>query len=494
MPTPLDQLADCLYSFSGEPAFCIARKFYSYGELEKVIGKIQGKITQAGISAHCKIGIVTYDDIETYASVFSVLFLGHAFVPINPLHPAERNCAIAERSELKLILSSKEDMSIEKFAGQTTIVMTSGNLPEGDLVRVPLHDHQHAYLLFTSGSTGIPKGVPVNIGNLNSFLESFFSLGYKIDHRDRFIQMFDMTFDLSIMSYMVPLCIGACVYTVPFDAIKYVHVLKLLEEDRITFALLIPSVLTNLRKYFAEINLPEMRYSLFCGEALYEDIAIEWSKCLPGAIVQNVYGPTEATIFCMTYEMDRKGNNKSNNGMLCIGKPMKAVGACIVSEGLVPVEQGEKGELCLTGEQVTPGYFKDEQQNKNSFFNYGGSRYYRTGDLAFCDSDGDYFFIGRSDYQVKINGYRVELSELEHHAMQFLKANSAVALAAAAGEGNSQLYLCIENFKGSFEDLTKHLKTQLPSYMMPSKYFSVESFPLSANGKVDRNALMQMIF
>ena len=154
--------------------------------------------------------------------------------------------------------------------------------------------------------------------------------------------MFDLTFDLSIMSYMAPLCIGACTYTVPPDAIKYVHVYKLLEKYEITFALLIPSILFSLKEYFPEMNLPKLKYSLFCGEALYEDLVMEWSKCIPNAAIQNVYGPTEATIFCMLYNVNRGGSNKSLNGILSIGKPMKNTDVLITGDDFKPLPAGEK--------------------------------------------------------------------------------------------------------------------------------------------------------
>ena len=236
--------------------------------------------------------------------------------------------------------------------------------------------------------------MPLTVNNLNSFLVAFFALGYRIDHHDTFIQMFDMTFDLSIMSYFAPVCIGACVYTVPFDVIKYMHVYQLLEQYGITFTLLVPSILTNLRPYFQEIRLEKMRYSLFCGEALYEDVTLEWSKCLPNAVIQNVYGPTEATIFCMTYDV-KKENNKSLNGILSIGKPMKNMAAMIADENFHPLTANEKGELCMTGAQITTGYWKNDQKNKESFFEWEHKRYYRTGDLCFCDEDGDYYYSGR---------------------------------------------------------------------------------------------------
>src|SRR5262249_6798879 len=146
---------------------------------------------------------------------------------------------------------------------------------------------------------------------------------------------------LSVMSYLVPLTLGACAYTVPQNDIKYVTMYQLLEDQKITFALMVPSILSHLRPYFEDIKLEKLRYCLFCGEALYEDLTREWSACVPNARIQNVYGPTEATIFCFAYDW-RPGQNqrKSPNGIVSIGKPMKRTKAMIVDDSLTPVKQG----------------------------------------------------------------------------------------------------------------------------------------------------------
>jgi D-alanine--poly(phosphoribitol) ligase subunit 1 len=490
MNTPLDQLADCLYTFGDEPAFCIDHHFHSYSDLKMMIGGIQATISTARVTAHSNIGIVTYNDLETYAAIFAVLYSGHAFVPINPAFPAARNESILEEAGIRIILSSRKDQRFGLSEKSLQKVITTSLIEGAEFIQAPLSHDQPAYILFTSGSTGLPKGVPVTVQNLNSFIEAFFAFPYQLDHRDKFVQMFDLTFDLSIMSYIIPLCIGACVYTVPFDSIKYTYIYSLLEKYEITFALLVPSVLTNLRKYFPEINLPQMKYSLFCGEALYEDIALEWAACLPNAMIRNTYGPTEATIFCMIYQVNKEGNNKSSNGILSIGRPMQNTEAMIFSNDLVPLPPGEKGELCLTGLQLSPGYLT-ESQNKSAFFQYKGSRYYRTGDECFMDDSGDYFFTGRLDGQVKINGYRVEAGEIEFHARAFLKTN--VVVIPASSEEGTKLYLFAQGNGHDFTLLTGYLKSKLPAYMIPAGYFQVAQMPLNVNGKVDRNALMNMI-
>jgi D-alanine--poly(phosphoribitol) ligase subunit 1 len=496
----LRQIRDSIRRFSGRPSFVIQNTSFSYGDLARTASKIRKAVEQEGSSGERMIGFVTYDDLETYCSAVGILFTRFGFVPINPENPLDRNASVIEQAEIRTILSSKRDPKLGSHCEEQGIrLIDTSELDECEVdLAVPnVRDDDIAYLLFTSGSTGIPKGVPLSRKNLYEFMNAFFALGYRMDETDRVLQMFDMTFDLSLMSYLAPLCRGACVCTVPPGGIKYSSVYTVLEEQKISVALMVPSIIAHLRPYFEEIRLDELKYSLFCGEALYEDVALEWMKCVPRARVQNVYGPTEATIFCLTYDVARDGKSKSFNGIVCIGKPMDNMGAIVVDENLEPLKQGEKGELCLTGSQLTNGYWKNPEKNKESFFSLlnGGveKKYYRTGDVAFRDEDGDFMFGGRLDHQVKIQGFRVELSEIEHHAREFTGAANVVAVADdSLGIGNVTIHLFIENSPGSVEGISRYLETKVPQYMMPSEIHRLGTFPLNVNGKIDRKALLKM--
>ena len=497
----LDQIKKTIETFPERNSFYINDKFFSYSDLGKAVSKIKTCIEKIVSSEEKLIGFLEYDDFETYASAVSILFTKYAFVPINPENPKERNSSILDQSEIKTVLSSRNDEKILELCKQKGInfIITS-ELTETDYnVTLPAaKEDDLAYLLFTSGSTGVPKGVPLTRKNLFSFMDAFFALGYKMTEEDRVLQMFDMTFDLSLMSYLAPLCKGACVYTVPPGGIKYNLVYTLLEEQEITVALMVPSIIAFLRPYFEEMHFEKMKYSLFCGEALYEDVVLEWAKCIPNALVQNVYGPTEATIFCLTYDVQREpGKNKSYNGIVCIGKPMMNMGAIVVDENQKQVGRGEKGELCLTGFQMTPGYWKNPEKSKEAFFDLEVDselkRYYRTGDIAFLDDDNDFMFGGRLDHQVKIQGFRVELSEIEHHAREFTKISNIACVASDnTGAANIRLHLFVENYEGNSEDINAYLLTKVPKYMIPSSIKVLPVFPLNVNGKIDRKALLKI--
>jgi non-ribosomal peptide synthetase component F len=350
-----------------------------------------------------------------------------------------------------------------------------------------------AYILFTSGSTGKPKGVPITFGNVSAFVQSFWDLGYLVDETDRFLQPFDLTFDLSVMSYLIPALRGACVYTIPHNQIKYSYIAELLEDQELTFALMVPSTVRYLKPYFDELNLPALKYSLFCGEALPLDLTEEWSKCVPNALIDNVYGPTEDTIFCSRYRFNRSGKNKAHNGALCIGKSMTNATMIIIDENQVPARNNVQGELCLAGKQLTPRYWNNPDKTKEAFFMHNNTRFYRTGDVCYKDEDGDVLYCGRLDHQIKVQGFRIELGEIEYHVKQFLSGQDAVCVAFENIAGNTEIGLFVETSDCDQQVLIAYLQSKLPAYMVPTKVVKCTKFPLNVNGKIDKNTLKKLI-
>ena len=363
-----------------------------------------------------------------------------------------------------------------------------------NLIPKNISDEEAVYLLFTSGTTGQPKGVPITRANLTGFVTAFWKMGFNINENDRCLQMFELTFDLSVMSYLIPLLQGACIYTIPKDKIKYSHIYELMDEQKLTVALMVPSILNYLRPYFSEIDFPDMKYSLFCGEALSWDVTEEWSRCLPNAKIFNVYGPTEDTIFCTHYSFNRTDGNKSHHGILSIGKAMEGTKTVIIDESNQILPYGNIGQLCLGGIQLTPGYWNNEEKNREAFFyahlNGSNERFYKTGDLCLCDEEGDLLYLGRIDFQTKIQGFRVELSEIEYHAKTFLeKKINVLAVAFADPIGNTEIGLVIESKRFEITSLRDYIKLKIPAYMIPRQIFFLDILPLNSNGKTDRKKL-----
>jgi len=474
-------------------AFYFGDTFYTYKEFAQVISNIRKGIQDHISENDSTVGLITNDDIETYASIIALWLEGKAYVPLNPEFPESRNHTVIKQAEINSILDSSTDKVFDQFK---TIQSNTLDIAEINLTPRQIGPNELAYIFFTSGTTGTPKGVPITFGNLSGFIDAFWDLGYEITNKDRCLQMFELTFDLSVMSYLAPIHKGACIYTIPKDEIKYSYIFELMEDHELTFALMVPSILHYLRPYFDEINCPAMKFSLFCGEALPLDVTQEWSQCIPNATIANVYGPTECTIFCTDYTYKRDSENKTYNGVLTIGKDMKNTTTIIVDEDNNEVGIGEKGELCLSGAQLTPGYWKNEEKNKEVFFDkeHEGKkvRFYRTGDLCTVDDQGDILYLGRVDFQAKIQGFRVELSEIEFHAKAVLDRKNSVAVAFTNSIHNTEIGLVIESTAFDTKQLIEDLKNRLPQYMIPTQIRFIDSFPLNTNGKTDRKKLKEM--
>lgn len=485
----LNNIVRCINQNGNRNAFCIDEEHYTYAQFGECISKIRSQLIKINHS-NTKVGLVINDDLETYASIIALWLEGECYVPLHPNWPLERCQDICEQVEIDLILDSSKETRYERM-----LVVKTTPLEYEQNCLIPkecISDDELAYILFTSGSTGKPKGVQLSRKNLAAFVDAFFDV-YSIDENDRCLQCFDLSFDLSIMSYLIPLVKGACVYTVPPDVIKYSYIGGLIEDARLTVALMAPSTIKYLRPYFDEIDCTSLKYSLFCGEALPLDVTIEWSQCAQNAIIDNVYGPTEDTIFCSIYRFSRTGNNKTYNGILSIGKPMKKCGMTIFDENLNECEVGVLGNLCLSGDQLTMGYLKNKEKNEESFFLKENVRWYKTGDLCYIDEDGNIMYSGRLDHQAKIQGFRVELGEIEYHAKEFLGNKNVVCMAYEDLENLTRIAMFIESKEFNPDEMIAYMRNKMPSYMIPSKFYYLPIFPLNANDKTDKVKLKSMI-
>jgi len=241
---------------------------------------------------------------------------------------------------------------------------------------------------------------------------------------------------------------------------------------------MVPSVLGLIEKYLPEFNFPHLRYSFFSGDALKQNLAVKWKKCLPNGVIHNFYGPTETTIVCTRYKWDEEISDiESLNNIVPIGKPFPGMHFIVLSEEQKMItEVRTVGELCFLGVQVIDNYLNNS--NENSFIYFEGKRYYKTGDLVSLNEKENLIFHGRLDSQVKINGYRIELAEIENAILKVCgKLNKVVV-----NELN-QLVAFVES--DNELDLKGEMNKLLPSYMMPICFVFIKEIPLSINGKID---------
>ena len=485
-------------------AFAFSDRTVTYREFAGLVQGIRGRLAETVSVEERRIAIYATQDVWTYASIFAVLASGRAYVPLNPRAPAERNRSCLDQAGIRTLLCSKTTAAVERWQadleGALNVAETSLIPPRDRLELIAsVSETAMAYLLFTSGSTGLPKGVPIYHRNLNCFLEAFVDrseLGFKAD--DRFLQMFDLTFDLSVMSFAVPLSIGAACHVVPDEGPGFLSVARTLDRGRISVALMVPSVLSFLERYFDEIHLPMLRRSLFCGEALPVRLARSWRACAPNARVLNVYGPTEATIFCSSYELQGEPVAADEyQGVVSIGRPLPGTSFRVVDEQLGAVPSGQRGELVILGGQVTDQYWENPDKTTAAFVTLSdGAPGYRSGDVVF-ESDDNFYYCGRTDHQLKVDGYRVEPGEIEHHARSFTGVRDAALVGKVESSGRTVLYLFLlvdgSAVPGQAKECRHFLSQRVPLYMVPHKVITASTFPLNQNGKVDRKALLASV-
>lgn len=480
---------------ANRPAMVIEEETYTYKDLIGQAKSISHTLCNLKESV---IGITAENRIETYASILAVLLTGKTYVMLHPDIPIERNRQIALQAGLELLLySNLGDQVLPPDICVGRVCTTSYKptyMAEHELYK-KMKSNVPAYLIFTSGSTGDPKGVPISRNNLDAFYEAYQQLGWQVNENDRMLQMFELTFDVSVVSFLYPLTRGACVYTVPQHGLKYLNILDILERHQLTFAAIAPSVLRLSRAYFPEIQLPALRYLVVTAEATDLQLLGEFRPCIPNATVINLYGPTEATIYCTSYVIPTEGG-KHHNGMAAIGKPFPGMEAIIANEKGHPLPPNQTGELWISGPQIMQGYWQAPEKSASCFvYRNDGKLFYRTGDRCQIDEEGDIIYCGRMDNQVKIQGFRIELGEIEYRVKQFYRnLADAVVLPICGPQGNYELHLAIErNATKEIAELEAYLQYHLPPYMLPKQIHLLNCFPLNKNNKTDRKKILQII-
>jgi D-alanine--poly(phosphoribitol) ligase subunit 1 len=475
-------------SYPHNNALWINERYYTYEELWKIVHTVYLQIPGKTIE---RIGIYCNDDVYTYASILAVSMYGAAYVPLNNKFPAAKNQTVTSQCDLKLILSSVENEDIKTIAGTIKIISSApSQLPDSPTPLPVLNNKPFsstAYILFTSGSTGEPKGVPVSNANVNYFFDEIFK-NYTFTEKDKFLQSSELTFDFSVFAFFMPLYVGACCYVVPDSDIKFVKIIQLLQQHKITVLSMVPTILKYVEKYLKEIKLPELKYSFFSGDALFHDLAVKWNKTAPNGTIYNCYGTTETTVICTQYVFDENRSvNESVNGIVPLGKPFERMDVLIVDQLNQPAE---KGELCFSGPQVITNYLNGTKEDK--FFTYKGKHYYKPGDIGSYNKNGDLIFHGRLDNQVKINGYRVELGEIEM-AIEKITNSKCIVLCLKNEKQINTLVAFIETALIDEQKLIKTIASLLPDYMLPQQFLAIEKFPLNANQKTDTNLLLNYI-
>lgn len=485
----------CKHLETSSAAFFINGSEYKYSELLTIVEQI--RVLLEGVNEPI-VAIYASDDIRTYASILALWFSGKAYVPLNPNQPKERHVESIISANTHYVLST--DSTYETGVEEIKVIHTGAITPDGFvhngcITCEDVPDSELAYILFTSGSTGKPKGVPITRGDVAAFIDSMNNIGLNLTSDDKCLQPFDLTFDFSVSSYVMPLVKGACMYTIPNKAVKFTYIASLLEDYHLTVLQMVPSMIRNLLPYMDEVDVSGVRYNILCGEALTGKVITPWHEANPEMVSYNMYGPTEDTVFCTYYLINKKNINSllTANDIVSIGKTFKNSGILLVDDNDAEISQPNvEGELCLCGDQLTPGYWKNDKENEEKFFVKNSVRYYRSGDMCYYAEDGNLMYVNRKDFQVKINGYRVELGEIENVYAEAAKGKYCVVMPYQNAQDNTELAIIVEGKEYDYKEHQAYMSSKLTKYMMPSKWLFVKSMPLNQNGKVDRKEIRRI--
>lgn len=479
-------------------ALVIDGESWSYAELLVAAQNIAEQFPRQDVGeAQAITAVMAQRHVSSYAGILAARLSGHAYVPLNVNHPCQRNATVFRNSGASRIVCGTR--ASEKWhnivgAAEPAIddvpVIACGDSKSDyglDNKRDPSAFWQNgtdreasisdlAYILFTSGSTGNPKGVPIRNSELEAYLAA---AGPLVDPRsdDRFSQTFDLTFDLSVHDLFICWENGATL-VVPSEKQLRMPASYVLEQG-ITCWFSVPSLAYQMRlqEDLRPGVFPNLRHSLFCGEALPTLVAKEWAQAAPNSVLENWYGPTEATIACSRYAITEA---PISDDTVPIGKAFPGMELLI-----------QDGELLLAGAQVASGYLNDPEKTAASFVTLAnGQSAYRSGDRAELGEDGNMRFLGRVDNQVKVRGYRIELGEIESALRQASAGLNSVALAWPGGaEIATTVVAALETASADTAAIKNAVRAKLPDYMVPSMIFCVPEFPKNASGKMDRKAL-----
>ena len=454
----------------------------TYRELADRVGAIADQLRDAGLSPGDRVGLCLPKSNEAFAALFGVLQTGAAYVPVDASAPAERNAFIFDDCAVKAVIALDGDGGLEVQAREH-----AGAEPTPEL----------AYILYTSGSTGDPKGVMLTHDNANSFVD-WCSEVFEPTEQDRFSSHAPFHFDLSILDIHVAVKHGACVVLVDEALGKNARALgPVIAEQGITIWYSTPTVLRLLTEFggLAELDLSALRWVLFAGEVFPVKHLRAIKELLPEPRYANLYGPTETNV-CTWLEIPAEVP-ADRETPYPIGRVTSNDRGRVVDEDGADVAHGEEGELVIAGGTVMAGYWNLPERSAQAFFDaQDGTKWYRTGDLVKDLGDGVLDYIGRRDRMVKRRGYRVELGEIENGVYKHPAIAEAAAVALPDPESGVQVRVFVVACEGeekppSLLQLKLHCGKVLLPYMVPDSFEFLESLPKTSTDKIDYQTLIK---
>ena len=483
----------------------------TYRELEDRSNQLAHLLLDRGIQKGDRIGMYFPKSVDSLIAMFGIMKAGAAYVPLDPDQPGTRAAYIINNCKMKALLTDAPRLTrlaselpacldLKIILGQQSedtpqtvpweaLETYSKNCPESQPVTGDL-----AYILYTSGSTGEPKGVMLSHQNALTFIE-WCAETFQVRPEDQLSSHAPLHFDLSVFDIYNAIEAGATVHMVPDDILIFPSsVAKFIEEHAISVWYSVPGALVQmaLRAKLTQERFQKLRLILFAGEVFPVKHLQKLAGLLPNIDLYNLYGPTETNV-CTYYPVDRE--NLATMDSLPIGRACANTEVfAIDEEGHRVTAPGGKGELLVRGPSITLGYWSDPEKTRrtlvpNPFQPHFAENVYRTGDLVLLREDGDYDFLGRRDNQIKVRGYRVELGEVEAALLTHSDVAEASAFATADPHDGARIQAVVALHNGSQLkeiDLQEHCAQRIPRYMVPAGIEFREALPKTSTGKIDR--------
>ena len=465
----------------------------SYAELNTRANRLAFHLRRLGVGREHVVGMLLPRGLELPRTIMGILKSGGAYLPLDPNHPAERIAGIIRDSACSVVVTtmalaeSLPDEVLPLCVDSPAVERALRAAPADD-PKVEVPPKNLAYVLYTSGSSGLPKGVLVQHDSVVNMVECN-RRSYGVGPGDRVLQYSNPCFDVSVVDFFAGLCNGATLVLAPRSVLLDPQALvELMRLEKVTFL----EITTAVARLLDVDDLPHLRMINVGGEALTGDVVSALQNGY--RTVYNKYGPTETTVFTVAYLCV----NGSQERRTPIGSPVANHRAYVMDAHHNPMPVGVPGELMIGGAGVTRGYLGHPGLTAERFvpdpWSPDGGRLYRTGDCARWSPEGELEFLGRMDDQIKVNGLRIEPGEVET-ALSSHEAVRAVVVDVDTATGGQSLVAYIQYAEGraaiDLGDVRRHLADVLPSALIPSRLVTVEEMPLNRNGKIDRRHLLR---
>jgi amino acid adenylation domain-containing protein len=517
-------LADTAEARADSVALALGDVRVKFGELESESNQLARALRDFGCVRGDRVCLLLPKSPGAILSMVSVLKADCIYVPTDVESPPGRIEKIVRAVDPKALLVTASSAGLVDALislGCISPAVTIGSIDESAIEGSSFRSHfsrsdwqsapsgpldyqssqdDPAHLLFTSGSTGVPKGVVITHSNAIAFVDWAVSY-FGIAAHERLSSHPPLHFDLSTFDVFGAQAAGAELHLVPPSLNLMPHRLaEFIRSAELTQWFSVPSAMTYLAKFdaIAFDDFPSLRRVLWCGEVLPTPILIHWMTRLPHAQFTNLYGPTEATIASSYFTLPAPPADEREP--VPIGRPCPGEELLLLEDDLQPVPQDQAGDLYIGGVGLSPGYWREEERTRAAFVPdprapESSARIYRTGDRARIGSDGLVYFLGRADTQIKSRGYRIELGEIEAAlgALKSLRESAVVAIPSDGFEGWTICcaYAPVETEEVKPAVVREMLRSALPSYMLPSRWLSLKKLPKNANGKIDRRAIRE---